>query len=223
MPVLSRNRTGKKDDHMVSKFKAVAVECCHVCNVPKVPDERKEWFKCQNQRCEAYNQARASGSYHKAYVQVPEESTAVPDTHASNTAATPINALEDQVLFLRRELESALERNQPNADAVKEYQSQVLRLELEVRSLKYDNERIKLFNDELVKERGNGVLVPGPDLKALQAENQRLRDAELDLIEQRQKAWDENKGLREALESIVADFPDTRAGMTAADALKETR
>lgn len=33
---------------------------------------------------------------------------------------------------LRRELESALERNQPNADAVKEYQGQVTRLELEV-------------------------------------------------------------------------------------------
>jgi hypothetical protein len=45
------------------------IECCHVCQVPKVPSHG-HWWKCQNKHCEAYNQACASASYHKCFVPI---------------------------------------------------------------------------------------------------------------------------------------------------------
>lgn len=83
------------------------------------------------------------------------------------------DARDREVRELRRELESALERNQPNADAVKEYQGQALKLEIEVDALKAEVARLK----EVLAVTDQAWKSKTEMLGEAHAENARLREA----------------------------------------------
>jgi hypothetical protein len=57
------------DHNRCGTVRAFTIECCDICNVPKVPSN-KHWWKCQNKFCEAFDESRASAAYHRCFVPV---------------------------------------------------------------------------------------------------------------------------------------------------------